>query len=216
MEKFKLEKSEMIKYLKQINDELKSAGDKGEILISGGASMCLVHEARPSTKDIDALYEPKSRINEIAERIAKANNLEPGWINDGVKGFLHPNMKSEVVYDFGNLKVRTVSAEALLAMKLIALRSSTSDRDDAKFLIKKLNITDGDTLLKIISENTYKKKLSVMNQYLALDVLSEVNAEREKQSLGLQDKLNEIRSDDKPRAKNNKINDMKKHIREER
>lgn len=126
MENFKLEKGEMIKYLKQINDELKAAGDKGEILISGGASMCLVHEARPSTKDIDALYEPKSRINEIAERIAKANNLESGWINDGVKGFLHPNMKSEVVYDFGNLKVSTVSAEALLVFVVFLEKYSGS------------------------------------------------------------------------------------------
>lgn len=216
MENFKLEKDDMIKYLKQINDELKRENETGEILISGGASMCLVHEARPSTKDIDAIFEPKSRINQIAEKIAQDNNLDSGWINDGVKGFLHPEMKQEVVYDFGNLKVSTVSAEALLTMKLIALRAGSSDRDDAKFLIKKLNITDGDALLQIMTENTYKEKLSVMIQYLALDVLSEVNSEREKERKrpSIKEKIDEIREKSKPDKKKDLSN--KKQQREER
>lgn len=177
LSEFQLDKSEMIKYLKQINDDLKSANETGEILISGGASMCLVHEARPSTKDIDAIYEPKGRINEISEKIAKENNLEYGWLNDGVKGFLHPNMKSEIVYDFGNLKVSTVSAEALLAMKITALRSHTKDLEDAKFLMKKLNITNEDKLLKVLSENTYKERLTVITKYKALEVLQMVRDE---------------------------------------
>lgn len=33
--------------------------------------MCLVHSARDMTKDVDALYERKSAINEIVQEIAE-------------------------------------------------------------------------------------------------------------------------------------------------
>lgn len=205
---FKLDKDDMMKYFKQIDQALKEQNQHGEIIISGGASMCLVHEARQSTKDIDALYEPKNLINEISQQIADKNNLNSDWINDGVKGFLHPDMKSEVILKFDNLTVSSVSAEALLAMKLTALRARTQDLNDAKFLIKKLNITDENQLLKILEENTYKDKLTVITQYKALDVLNSVNEERKKeQSIekdvkkGIKERISEVK-----KTKNSSLN----------
>ncbi len=70
-----LSKDMMIKALKKLGEELKKQGFQGEIILTGGASMCLVHSARDMTKDVDALYEPKAVINEISEKIAKENNL---------------------------------------------------------------------------------------------------------------------------------------------
>jgi hypothetical protein len=57
-----LSKEKMLEYLRQLGTELSKRGIKGEILLTGGAAMCLVHSARDMTKDIDALYEPKSVI----------------------------------------------------------------------------------------------------------------------------------------------------------
>ena len=42
----------------------------GEIVLTGGASMILVHEARDASKDIDGLYEPKTVINRCVKKIA--------------------------------------------------------------------------------------------------------------------------------------------------
>ena len=60
----------------------------GELLLTGGASMCLVHSARDMTKDIDALYEPKTIINKLAVKIAEEEGLPGEWLNDSVKGFV--------------------------------------------------------------------------------------------------------------------------------
>jgi hypothetical protein len=44
-----------------------NAGYDFYLLLTGGASMCLVHEARDMTKDIDAIYEPKEIVNRRAD-----------------------------------------------------------------------------------------------------------------------------------------------------
>lgn len=94
----KIGKEEMIRYLKMIDEKLGVKNEKGEILISGGASICLVHGARDSTKDIDALFEPKNTIHHIAKNIAEDNGLTKGWLNDGVKGFFHEDMPKESIF----------------------------------------------------------------------------------------------------------------------
>lgn len=70
MKQFYIGNEEILQNFELINVELKSMDMHGEILIAGGASMCLVFSARSATKDIDAIYEPKSVINTIAAKIA--------------------------------------------------------------------------------------------------------------------------------------------------
>lgn len=64
MKQFYMGKEEILENIALINEELKSLNMHGEILIAGGASMCLAFSARPATRDINAIYEPKSIINE--------------------------------------------------------------------------------------------------------------------------------------------------------
>ena len=59
-------KEEINKYLCLINEKLAAKDMKGEICLYGGALMCLVYNARPSTKDVDAVFQPASIIREIA------------------------------------------------------------------------------------------------------------------------------------------------------
>jgi hypothetical protein len=70
--------AEIKRYLSELNEELHSMDVKGEICLYGGAVMALVYDARPDTKDVDAIFRPTAQIREAAARVAKANNLRPG------------------------------------------------------------------------------------------------------------------------------------------
>ena len=79
---------EITKYLTELNDELRLMEIKGEVSLYGGAVMCLVYNARPATKDVDAVFRPTSEIRTAIARVAEKNNLDESWLNDGVKGYL--------------------------------------------------------------------------------------------------------------------------------
>jgi hypothetical protein len=71
-----------------LNGELNIINLTGEIILADGASMCIVHEARDATKDIDALYMPKSIINNLVNKIAERENLPNNWLNDAIKPYI--------------------------------------------------------------------------------------------------------------------------------
>ena len=127
--------------LNQLSDELKKLNLNGEMLLTGGAAMCLVHEARDMTKDIDALYESKNTINELAAMIAEREDLPGDWLNDSVKGFVGANAPTEKFLSLSNLQIYTVSAEYLLAMKMMSAGYGEKDHDDIVFLTDKLRIS---------------------------------------------------------------------------
>jgi hypothetical protein len=152
-----LSKDEITDNLKVLGLELKKRGVTGELLLTGGAAMCLVHSARDMTKDIDALYEPKTLINEIAAKIAAEKNLPSDWLNDGVKGFVTEDVPTEEFLTLDGLKVTVVTPTYLLAMKLISARYGEKDADDIRFLMKKLQI------------RTYDEAVSIVTQYYCVD-----------------------------------------------
>jgi hypothetical protein len=145
-----MNKAEILKYLKLLGRELEQRGERGELLLAGGATMALVHSARDMTKDVDALYEPKTTINEIVEKIAEEYGLNKDWLNDGVKGFIDSNAPTEIFMEIPGLVINTVSAEYLLSMKLLSARYGEKDHDDIKFLINKLDITSAEEAFEIL------------------------------------------------------------------
>jgi len=173
-----LSRDSIIKVLKKLGEELEKRGLKGEIILTGGASMCLVHSARDMTKDVDALYEPKAIINEISEKIAGENNLPLDWLNDGVKGFINEKIETEEFSQFRTLKVTTVTPEYLLAMKLMSARFTGQDYSDIKYLLNKLNVQ---TILEAqnIVEKFYPTKLILpKTMYIIEQSLEEMQEEK--------------------------------------
>ena len=154
-----MNREQILNSLRQLGEELDAVGMVGEILLTGGASMCLVHEARDMTKDVDALYEPKVMINAIAERIAERNGLPRQWLNDSVKGFMTANAPRENYLALKGLKLQTVSAEYLLAMKLMSARYGETDYEDIRFLFAKLGI------------RTFAQANEVLMSYYSVDTI---------------------------------------------
>jgi len=164
-------KEQILSCLRELGEELALQGFQGEILLTGGASMCLVHEARDMTKYIDALYEPKTLINKIAEDIAERNNLPLGWLNDSVKGFVGLNAPVEEFIVLSGLKIQTVSAEYLLAMKLISARYGEKDYEDIQFLLNKLKIDTVEKAYEIIQIYFPAKQILPKTMYLLEEML---------------------------------------------
>ena len=169
-----LSREHILKYLQQLGEELAARDLSGEILLTGGAAMCLVHEARDMTKDVDALYEPKTIINSIAADIAEQNGLPKGWLNDSVKGFVGANAPIEDFIVFKGLRVQSVSAEYLLAMKLMSARYGEKDYDDIKFLFNKLGVNTIDRANEIVQAYFMKNQIMPKTQYVIEEIISEM------------------------------------------
>ena len=156
-----LSKEKILKYLGELSVEIGKENLKGEILLFGGAAMVLAFNARPSTKDVDAIFQPKSKIYELSKKIAKMYDLPEDWLNDSVKGFIKSDsFKYNLLVRFDNLSIYVPEPEYLLAMKSMAMRIGieSSDVEDVKFLMKLLKIKKLDDVFDII------KKYYPMNQ----------------------------------------------------
>ena len=148
---------EIENYLRELNDELAAAQVVGEICIYGGAAMCLAFKARPTTKDVDAIFEPVKEIRRAAGKIGDKHDLPIGWLNFAVKMFVVEHQK-QILFDLPHLKVYVPEADYLLAMKVLAARADTSDTDDIRFLLAFLKLTKLEDVLGIVRE-FYPKKI---------------------------------------------------------
>lgn len=156
---------EIRQYFEELNDELRAIEVKGEICLYGGAVMCLAFNARPATKDVDAVFEPVSHIRKAAGRIAEAHGLHKDWLNYAVKMFLVPH-KRHVLIDKSHLKIFVPSSDYLLAMKTLSARANTYDRSDIEFLINKLSLRDVDEVLNIVRHYYPRKEVKEATRLL--------------------------------------------------
>lgn len=125
-----LSRAELIALLEEVAAELEDRGLRGDLFVVGGAAMALAYNTRRATRDLDAVFEPKSVVYDVARTVGERHDLPEDWINDGVKGFLpgeDPN--ATTLFDRPGLSVRVASAPYLFAMKAIAARAGRDGED---------------------------------------------------------------------------------------
>ena len=168
-------KEEIELYLNQLNDELAKMNVKGEICLYGGAVMCLAYDARPSTKDVDAVFKPTREIRDIIKRIAEANNLREDWLNDAVKGFIvaHPQ---RILFNLSHLKVYIPEPDYLLAMKTLSARIDSTDKADVIFLIKLLNIKTPKKVFSILEKYYPNQRIKPASQFFIEELFDNVES----------------------------------------
>lgn len=76
----------LLDLLTQLGAELEAEGLHGQVFLVGGAALALAYGARRLTRDVDGMFEPKTRVYEAAARVAAHNGLSDDWFNDSVKG----------------------------------------------------------------------------------------------------------------------------------
>ena len=162
------------KLFEEMNEALEKEGETGEIGIVGGAVMCIVYQARASTRDVDAVFAPTRAIRKIASEIGEKHGLGKDWLNDAVKGFLVEGFKREEVLSLSHLRVWAPEPRYMLAMKCLSARWDSHDRDDVIFLIKRLKLKKPSEVFKIIEGYYPKEKIPAKTQFLIEEVLERI------------------------------------------
>lgn len=154
-----LSQADIRRLFELLNEELGRSNTTGELFVVGGAVMCLAYAARPSTQDVDAVFRPAVIVREAAARVARLADLNPDWLNDGVKGFLSSQGDFAPFLEFDHLRVMLAQPEYLLAMKCLAMRIGAEfhDEDDVRYLLRHLDV------------RTYGKAVAIIRKYYPLD-----------------------------------------------
>lgn len=116
-----------------------------EISIYGGCAMMLAFDRRAITRDVDAVFYPKTKVKPLITQVAAEMQLPEEWLNDDVRQFLAPiGAIRPLPLDLPGLKITAPTASYLLAMKALAGRTALpgyeGDEADLRFLIRKMKI----------------------------------------------------------------------------
>jgi len=168
-----LDSKTILRLFTALNDELREAGVRGEIGICGGAVMCLVFNARQSTKDVDAVFLPTQEIRDASTVVADKLGVPEDWLNDAAKGYFLSQPPVRDVVELSNLRVWTPQADYMLAMKCISARFDSHDLDDTKFLLKHLGVRSVEEASRIIEPYYPRKVIPAKTQFLLEELLAD-------------------------------------------
>ncbi|MDQ3356846.1 MAG: DUF6036 family nucleotidyltransferase, partial [Actinomycetota bacterium] len=133
-----MDRNEILAALTALAAALDARGLTGEMYVVGGAAIAIAYDARRSTRDIDAVFEPKIAIYEVAAEVGGRLGLPVGWLNDAVKGFLEGgDPHATPVVELPGLRCLAASPRILLALKVLAHRVG-EDEDDVRLLAREL------------------------------------------------------------------------------
>lgn len=148
----------------------------------GGTVMVLAFRARPSTKDVDAIFEPAAVVRELARSVAEEQGLPDDWLNDGAKGYVsarHETTRDDLP-QFEGLRLTAPTPEYMLAMKCMAARigagpEEPGDVADIAFLISRLRLTSASEALKIVGRYYPEERIPPRAVYLLEDLFARRN-----------------------------------------
>lgn len=167
-----LTREAIIDALGRLDARLAARGVRAELFLVGGAVMCLVHKARPSTKDVDGWFTEPQAVREAARSVADELDLPDDWLNDAAKGFVPQNAGYETWQTLPNLTISTVDARTLLAMKCAAARTD-ADAGDIQTLANLLGLRSSAEVLSVVLEYFPADRLPIRVQLLLEEMFDE-------------------------------------------
>lgn len=125
-------------YLKELAKEFRKRNGKNmpaEIVLVGGAAIVANYGFRQMTYDIDAVITASSAMKDAVNIVGDRFGLPNGWLNADFKNTSSYSPKlsqySKYYRTYSNvLNIRTISAEYLIAMKLMSGRRYKKDLSD--------------------------------------------------------------------------------------
>ncbi len=157
--------------LKEVGVRLEDRGVQGRLFVVGGAAMALAYGRRRTTQDVDAVFEPKEVIHDVARQIAVERGLHPDWLNDGVKEFLvgtDPDATTHL--DEPGLRVEVASPRYLFVLKALAARVDR-DTGDLVTLFGLCGFRDVDEALDHVERHAPSALLHPKTEFLLREIL---------------------------------------------
>src|SRR5579875_729755 len=111
--------------LTELGERLAAKGVHAKLFLVGGAAMALAFNTRRTTRDLDAIFEPKTVIYEEAARMAAEKGLPNNWLNDAAKVFMPDRVRptrGSASFSAPGIEVGVAAPEYLFAMKAQAAR----------------------------------------------------------------------------------------------
>lgn len=147
-----LPRAKIVQALERLSEILAERKVKADLYVVGGAALVLAFDARPATRDVDAIFRRKNEVYKAAAQVARELVLPDEWLNDSVKRFIgRPDRHPVPSLDLPGLRVMLGSERYLLAMKILADRHER-DRNDIQFLIRRLGINTMAELDRVFAE----------------------------------------------------------------
>lgn len=137
---------------RRLGDRLARRGLVADVYVFGGAAMALAYDARRSTRDIDAVFEPHGVVVDEARAVAGELDLPQWWLNEQASVYVAPggDPAARRVFEHPGLRVSAASAEHLLAMKVLAARRR--DMEDIRLLVRHLGLSSVPEVLGVCGE----------------------------------------------------------------
>lgn len=161
-----LDRSDIESLLTELGARCAAQGFTVEMFLVGGAAMALAYSRQRTTRDLDAVFEPKTLVYAQARRLADERGLPPDWLNDSVKGLLpdRPDTGEQVTFAAPGISVAVASPDYLFAMKAAAARAE-ADSTDLTTLALLLHVTTADQALHMIERFYDPARLSAKTHF---------------------------------------------------
>jgi hypothetical protein len=151
----------ILELLTELGRRCADIGFSVDMLVVGGGAIALAYGEDRATRDIDAIFEPKMRVYEIARTMADEFELPRDWLNDGVKGLLpdFDDSGSQFTVERGGIRVVVPSPEYLFAMKALSARIGVDD-DDVRLLGTRIGIKTVDEAYAAVEKFYRRERIS--------------------------------------------------------
>jgi hypothetical protein len=161
----RLTREQIVAALERLDAHLAGASQRAQVYLVGGAVLCLVHELRSSTKDVDAWFTEPAVVREKARQVAEELGLPADWLNDAAKGFIPEKAGFESWRSLSHLEIAVADDRTLLAMKCAAARTA-EDASDIRFLAGRLRLKSSADVLRVVLAYYPAERLPVRTRLL--------------------------------------------------
>jgi hypothetical protein len=169
-----LDRARIESLIAELGERCAGRGFTVEMFLVGGAAMALAYSRLRTTRDLDAIFEPKALVYEEARRLAADRGLPPDWLNDAVKGLLPDRRDTgeQVTFSSNGISVAIASAEYLFAMKAASARQE-ADGEDLITLAALLRITTQTQATAMIERFYDPSRLSAKSRFFIQGIFAD-------------------------------------------